>query len=457
MKPFSTAPSRSRAPAARRQRLAGWARLGCGAILGCALSLAAAEELQLQQRHALLGYTSVSEANAEAPYNRDNRYAALPGSATTAEWRGDFFLRGAAGCQVSLSLRGNASASHDPAPGLARQRRQDLYARSGGAVCAVGEALELRAGRFVLGWGNATFRSPSNALFSDTGKTDPVRELIGRDMLGLAWRFDTGLALSALLVDEANGRVPQPGSLARAWLLRLDHTGNSHSAGLVLSRPLSLPAGADDRPWRVGAYGTWTLSQASLLYAEAGWRRGSEGLYPLPDGQSPLGWRLRRLDERGQPSPRGRASLLAGGAHTLSSGFTLTAELLLDEAGYSRAERGWAAEAVRVADVALAAPPGPQTAAAGALLAAALQPGLQVVGRRHLFLQLNRTEWANRADVALRWAWDADHRAGSWQGSLTWFVQPRLELLALVAVYSPRAIEGRVLRHAVLLGVRASL
>lgn len=418
-----------------------------GTLAGlCGTGSAQADGLTLQQRHVLLGYRTGRAAAEAAPFNTGNGYAALAGRVDTAEWRADLSLHGLPACQAALALRARVTREGDPAPGRTADSAQDLYARTGGLVCGLGEAWDLRAGRFVLAWGNATFRSPSNPFFWDTGKTDPVRETVGRDMVALGWRSADGWALSILAVGPPNRRTTLGGPEVPAVALRVEHTGAAHSAGLVLSRH-------EGRPAQLGAYLTWTASQALIIYGEGAWRRGSNGLYPVPATDTALGWRYDSLPGDG----RRRATVLAGAAYTLASGWTLTGEALLDEDGYSDAQRVWARSAAEVADAALQATPGPATQQAGALIAAALQPGLQSQGRHQLFVQLQRSEWGSRADFALRWAWDADHRASTWSASLTYFLTPRTELLALGLVNGDSAVDARVLRRSLLLGLRLAL
>lgn len=414
-----------------------WALLLCGPG-----GAAGAEEPVLRQRHALLGYASFNTAATQAPYNRDNRYAALPGRVETAEWRADFSMAGPSDCKAALALRASVSRSADPAPGSTGSTSRDLYARTGGVVCGLGDAWEVSAGRYVLGWGNATFRSPSNPFFSDTGKTDPVREQVGRDMLAMGWRGQGGWSLSAAVVGTANARTALRGVDETALLLRGEHTGATHSAGLVLSKTRHSDV-------FLGGYGTLTVNQALIVFGEASTQQGSEGLYPQAAPETPLGWRYV-----GDVEGARRSALLAGAAYTLDSGWTITVEGLYDQAGYNATQRAQALAATQAADEVLQSVPGPATLAAAQLIGQALQPGLQVQGRRHLFVQMARTEWGNRADFALRWALDTDHRAGTWSASLTWFLAPKLELLALGVVQGGGAVDGRLLRRSVLVGLR---
>ena len=430
----------------------GWVAAAAAALLvGAAPAARADDAWHFDQRQAVLGYSTLNAANSDGPYNRSNRIAALAGNVSTLEWRADLRLRNDA-CSAQLGLRANLQHSGDRpagAPGsAAAASTHDLYGRSGGVGCRIGEAFEARAGRYVLGWGSATLRSPSNPFYADTGKTDPVREQVGVDLVELSWRGDAGWSASLAHVAAASRRVRAasgPLLATPTGLLRIEKTGVDSTLGLVLSR-----AGA--APWRVGGYATRTVDQALIVFGEAGWRHDRSGLYPVADSAAPLGWRFAA------PDGPARISALAGGAFTFESGWTMTVEGLYDQSGYSAGQRDAARRAVAAADALRAGPP-PSPQAIGAaygLIGSALAPQLSSIGQRTLFVQLQRSEWNNRADLALRWAYDIDQRGANWSASLTWFAAPGLELLALGSLSAGGAVQGRVLHHAVLLGLRAS-
>jgi hypothetical protein len=144
-------------------------------------------------------------------------------------------------------------------------------------------------------------------------------------------------------------------------------------------------------------------------------------------------------------------------SYTFESGWSLTAESLYDGDGYSAGERRAAATAAAAGD-ALFTSDSPRAGLGAELLGQALAPGLMSVGRRYLFLQLLRSDWGNRADVALRWTRNLDDRSQAYAASLSYGIDQHVQLLAIAELNtgSPNAEFGRLVRGALLLGLKAN-
>lgn len=409
---------------------------------------AASRPWKFGARHTLLVYVTQQAAEARGPYNEGNRLARIPDQLADAEWREDWRLD-AGPCDARLDLRLVARKLLRADDGIDRSSKRDAYVRTGGVGCRFGEGFEARLGRDVLQWGNATFRSPSNPFFVDTGKTHPIRESIGKDLLQMGWRSASGLSVSAVHhFGDAQRDDTSPGPFRTTSALRIDQVDPTQSLGAIASV-------REDGRWRLGGYLTRTVSDAWLLYGDASAQRGSDGLYPLADAAAPAGWRFapRASGER----PLLGAALL-GAAYTFESGWSLTGEVLVNTEGYDAGERDRAREAARAGNTLLSS--ATALAPAGArLLGDALQPRLSVIGRRYVFLQLLRTEWKNRADVALRVAHNVDDGSSQVSGSLTWFIGERTQLLWFGAVnHGARDAEfSRLFRYSTLLGLRFAL
>ena len=399
-------------------------------------------------RHTLLFYGTQQAAETRGPYNEGNRLARIPDQLADAEWREDWRLD-AGRCDARLDLRLVARQVLRADDGTDRSLQREAYVRTGGVGCRFGEGFEARLGRDVLQWGNATFRSPSNPFFVDTGKTHPIRELLGKDLLQLGWRSASGLSVSAVHhFGNAQRDDSSPGPFHATSALRLDQVDPTQSLGAIASV-------RDDGRWRLGGYLTRTVSDAWLLYGDASVQRGSDGLYPLADAAAPAGW---RFGPRGSGKQALRGAALLGAAYTFESGWSLTGEMLASNEGYDAGERDRAREAARAGNALWSS--GTAVAPAGAgLLGNALQPRLSVIGRRYVFLQLLRTEWKNRADVALRVAHNVDDGSSQVSGSLTWFIGERTQLLWFGAVnLGARDAEfSRLVRYSTLLGLRFAL
>lgn len=408
----------------------------------------AASPWKFGARHTLLVYLTQQAAETRGPYNEGNRLARIPDQLADAEWREDWRLD-AGPCDARLDLRLVAQQALRADDGIDRSLMRDGYVRIGGVGCRFGDGFEARLGRDVLQWGNATFRSPSNPFFVDTGKTHPIRELLGKDLLQLGWRSASGLSVSAVHhFGNARRDDTSPGPFHATSALRIDQVDPTQSLSAIASV-------RDDGRWRLGGYLTRTVSDAWLLYGDASVQRGGDGLYPLADAAAPAGW---RFGPRGSGEHALLGAALLGAAYTFESGWSLTGEMLVNNEGYDAGERDRAREAARAGNTLWSS--GTALAPAGAgVLGDALQPRLSVVGRRYVFLQLLRTEWKNRADLALRVAHNVDDGSSQVSGSLTWFIGERTQLLWFGALnHGARDAEfSRLFRYSTLLGLRFAL
>ena len=367
-------------------------------------------------RHTALVYLTQQAAVTAGPYNSGNRLAEIPSRLLNGEWREDWRLDGSR-CNAGADLRLTAERTLQTDNGVAPSHVSEAYLRTGVVACRFGDGFEARAGREVLQWGNATFRSPSNPLFIDTGKTQPIRELVGKDVLQLGWRGASGLSVSLLRnTGESGHDLSAVAPFRSLSALRVDEVDAQQSLGGIASV-------RDGQGLRLGGYWTRTLSDAWLVYSDATLRRGSDGLYPLADASAPGGWRFASTSDQGL-----RGAVLGGAAYTFESGWSLTGEALVNNDGYSDAQRRDARLAVR-AGGALWGANGALASAGAAVLGDALQPRLPLLGRHYLFVQLLRTEWKNRADLAVRWARNLDDGSSATSLSLTYFLDDHSQLI----------------------------
>ena len=401
---------------------------------------------KFRARHTVYGYVTQQDPT-DSSYNPGNLLARLPRTLVDFEWREDWRAALSA-CDAQTDLRFIARKTVKGGPGIAPDWFTDAYLRTGAVACRFGAGFEIRAGREVLQWGNATFRSPSNPFFIDTGKTHPIRELLGKDMVQLVWRNSSGWAASAVRTLGVGSRDDVPRPYRPVSALRVDHVGQARSAGAIASVP-------DGGHWQLGGYVTQTVSDAWLVYADASVRRGSEGVFPLADPSAPGGWRFAATREN---DSRLGGSALLGAAYTFESGWSLTGEALVNNVGYSAADRELARKAT-AAGAALFLSGSPLAGAGAGILGDALQSRMQVQDRHYLFLQLLRTEWKGKADVAMRWAHNFDDGGSTLQGSLTYFLGDRTQLIGVGAVNTgPKDAEfSRLLRYSVIVALRVTL
>lgn len=170
------------------------------------------------------------------------------------------------------------------------------------------EAWSTSAGRELLNWGPAQFRSPSSPFYFDNGRANPMHELSGMDALKLAWTPNTGSTLTiARMAGSGHGAVA-PAPWHNAWLAKWDQRGADWAAGLAATQAAS-------RRTNVGLHTQYTLNDAWLLYGEAGSGtrpNAVDAVLPVLQGREP---------------PR-HSDILIGTAYTFESGDSLYIECL---------------------------------------------------------------------------------------------------------------------------------
>ena len=279
----------------------------------------------------LWAYATAQDLAQDSPLNPGNQVARLPDPQWTGEARVNLRLTRDG---AELVLRPRAVATHD---------LDQAYLGQAFARIRLDDHLTLTAGRELLTWGPGNFRSPSNPLYFDAGRTDPLRDVPGVDLARLTW---TRGPLTLMLAREQDaGHLDPAVTPERVTLGRMDLRGRSTQFSVIAASPV----------WGAPFFGSFaqaTLGEAWLVYGELGSGRRPEALAVDP---APLGPPFLAL----APSPRETTTLL-GATYTLRSGQTLGLEWVHDGHGYGAAgERQYFARAALTANQDLAAPDTP--------------------------------------------------------------------------------------------------
>jgi hypothetical protein len=315
----------------------------------------------------LWAYGTATDRTAASPLNPDNRVAQLADPQWTGEAR--INLRVSRDGQ-ELVLRPRALVQDTPGngPGTRQAYLSQAFVRLRPVA-----SLTLTAGRDLLTWGPASFRSPSNPLYFDAGRTEPLRDVPGVDLVRLGWTrgpltLTVGRVLDAERLEPAT--PPPPMSFAR-----LDLHGQDRLLGLALATPVN---GA---PF-CGAFAQATLDEAWLAYAELG-----SGQRPAALTVSPAPQNLQGAPFTVQtPSPR-RETTLLGASYTLVNGQTASLEWLHDGHGWTAHEEAqYFTVAGQTADAFRAAPNGPMAAQQLGSLGQGLGQAPALLGRDYLSL-----------------------------------------------------------------------
>ena len=427
----------------------------CCAVLCAAAAAAADEEPAAAPRYSVFGQGLLYATwltPGESRFNPDNALAHIAHRQGNAELRLNLAASLAA-CSASAKLRGqyNRRADADAtlrAAGMAAETHA-TFLNEGALRCRIGNQAELSVGREVLQWGSSIFLSPSNPFFIDTGKTNPIQELHGKDSWQAQWFPRAGVTVAAIRNFRQGGADADAADFSATSAVKLDWIGDNASAGAIVSR-------RDNGVRRLGLYGTLPWSKAALMYADMSAGRGNAGWFARPDPASAAGWRFAQDKLDGNKL---FYSLLAGAGYTFESGWTINAEWLNGNEGYSAAERGAyngaagdAARLFRQHDA--------NAAAAAQVLGTALSPNLPYLSRNYLFLQLLRTEWNDKGDVALRWARPiGGGGAGAIvSGSLTYYLSNHHQLFVVASrnIGGDRSDFGRLIQSSVQTGIRST-
>ncbi|MDZ7923830.1 MAG: hypothetical protein U5M23_07155 [Marinagarivorans sp.] len=180
----------------------------------------------------------------------------------------------------------------------------------------------ISVGREVLHWGGGQYRSPSSAFYFDNGRSNPVRELSGVDVVKAVWGPSITTKITAGFVFDAGHGATADDPWQQTLMAKWDQQGETWAGGLLAAKPREGSA-------FVGSFGQWTISDAWLAYGEASSSRQPFALNSNGDLSVPFS-----VTEN---TPREISGLL-GIAYTLESGSSLNVEWLHDGAGYAQEE-----------------------------------------------------------------------------------------------------------------------
>lgn len=200
--------------------------------------------------------------------------------------------------------------------------RNDAYLSQWQVRINVAEGWNLAAGREVMNWGAAQFRSPSSPFYFDNGRNDPVRELTGMDSAKLTWTPDMQHSMTLAHIVRAGNEAAQGVWWRDSWLAKFDRRAEDTAYGVVVVKAAQLPS-------FVGFNAQLTMNDEWLMYGEASSSVQAHALQSPADAALPF--------NVSSPSTR-RSTALLGTAYTLENGQTVNAEYLHDGHGYSVAQ-----------------------------------------------------------------------------------------------------------------------
>ncbi len=266
----------------------------------------------------LYGYAESKGLRADSVLNPGNRIANLAPRGSVAELRFNFKAENET---VRLTARPIIRA-RETRGASGTGTSNDAYFSQWQVRARAAEGWNIAAGREVLNWGPAQFRSPSSPFYFDNGRSDPMRELAGMDAAKISWTPDTQNSVSLVRVVRAGHGAPQPDTWRDSWLAKFDRRGGDWALGLAAVKAPGLPA-------FYGAHGQIAPGDELMLYGEFGSSARPLALQP-PADPAP-GFAVQT------PANRRPAALL-GANYTFEDGKSLAAEYLHDGHGYTSAQ-----------------------------------------------------------------------------------------------------------------------
>jgi hypothetical protein len=266
----------------------------------------------------LYGYANSMRLRDDSVLNPYNQIARLPQRSDVAELRLNFKAENET---VRLTARA-ISSTREMRNAYGKHSRSEGYFSLWQVRVRAAESWNVAAGRDVLNWGAGQFRSPSSPFYFDNGRTDPMRELVGMDMMKVSWTPDMQSSTTLARIVRSGYGAAQPDAWRESWLAKYDRRESALSYGLVAAKAPHLGA-------FYGAHGQYTMSDEVMLYGEFGSSVLPVVLQSPADAAQPYGVQ--------SPSPR-RSATLVGSSYTFESGQSLMLEYLHDGHGYTREE-----------------------------------------------------------------------------------------------------------------------
>ncbi len=287
-------------------------------VLSAYAAMASAEEWRTTWDGTLYGYVNSTSLRGDSVLNPGNEIAHLAQRSDVAEARFNFKAENEV---VRLTARPIASV-RELSNTSGTQLRHEGYFSQWQLRVRVAEGWNVAAGREVMNWGAAQFRSPSSPFYFDNGRSDPLRELSGVDAFKVVWTPDMRRSATLARIVRSGYGAAQPDRWRDSWLVKLDQRGDEWAYGVVAVKAPQLPA-------FYGAHAQRTMSDTLLLYGELGSSSRSSALLSPADAAQPF--IVQTVSSR-------RTTALAGASYTFEDGKSLAAEYLHEAHGYTAAD-----------------------------------------------------------------------------------------------------------------------
>lgn len=275
----------------------------------------------------------------------------------------------------------------------------------------------IAAQRGIVAWGPAFIGSPSNPFPDSSSTANPLEEEYGTDFLWASHAFNDSWSFSAYQ-NYGNGAADSMESdpFKRSFTTAVHHNNFDFS--------ISFLAGSQNDYGPIyGAYGQWTVNEATVVYFDGGYRKRGLARYPEEESNDLLGG----IYNEGQAERK--MELVVGGSYTTKDDTTLYVEYLYQGSGYDSDELDLAHDIAVKANENISSSP---ALALGTLGEAALNE-LPYLGRHNMSLIATKT--IGDFDLALQNQFSLQDFSGRLYGVLLYSVGPAKFSLSLLQSY----------------------
>jgi len=306
----------------------------------------------------------------------------------------------------------------------------DLLLREGYVKWRMVPSLTLSLERKNLQWGSGFLTSPSNPFTTDTGKIRSYNELGGKDFVSLHYVPNDWLAFSAY-ANWGEGETGSREDFEPVYALKGELTFTNAFLSPVV-------AYEEHNRVRIGGYGSWTASDALVMFFDCAFTQGWPGRYVKDNANDPFGMAFEESkDDDDSIVPQ----VLVGGFYTFENFNTVYLEYLYYGPGYSDSEdERYDSLLNSSAETYLYEGTDPdllllKDLAARNLGQAALNR-LTFQRRNYLMAYFNRNDWLERLSVTAGVVLNLDDLSSYGFGSFDLKIRDTLRLLTNTLVYS---------------------
>ncbi|MEI8362487.1 MAG: hypothetical protein WCG35_04620 [Betaproteobacteria bacterium] len=266
----------------------------------------------------IYSYASIMRLQSDSIVNPSNQFARLEQNNENLEARlnlkaeNETFLIKAR--PIIILKKSYNSFSHDS--------HHEAYLSQWQVRMRANDSISLDAGRVLLNWGAAQFRSPSSPFYFDNGRSNPMLELSGVDVVKVTLATDKHGSAQVGYVVDSGYQSPQPDPWRNSWLFKVDRHGDRWAAGVAIVKP-------QVRSDFFGVNGQISINDALMLYTEMSSATQSNVLNSPANVTLPF--------SVSSESSR-KSTELIGASYTFENGQSFMAEYLHEGQGYTPAE-----------------------------------------------------------------------------------------------------------------------